>query len=117
VIVFELLTLILFLGFLTFAAGALMVVAAAIKLVLWLVLLPFRLLFYVVLAPFYLLKWVSMGVLGLILVPVLALVVVLGAIAAVLAIISAIVVPLLPLLLVGVAVWAILQVARRPAPA
>jgi hypothetical protein len=85
-------------GVAVFAIGVLLAAFAAVafmfRALIWLVLLPFKLLFGLVI--------------GLVVVPVVAVVSLIG-----LVVFGAVVaVPLLPLLLLGAVVWAIVRVAR-----
>lgn len=97
-----------------FLVAALLVVASVglviLKLIFWIVLLPFRLLFWLLLLPFLLFKAV-IGFLALVLVgPLVLLALVASAIAAALALL----VPLLPLVALGLLIWLLVK-ATQPA--
>ena len=85
----------------------LMVAAFAVKLLLWLVLLPFRILFKVVFGVGWL-------ILGAIAAPLLLLLVGAAVLVAVIGALLAILLPLLPVVLLAALAWAIYRGTRRP---
>jgi hypothetical protein len=87
------------------------VAIAALKLVIWTVLLPVRGLFHVVLLPFLLLKVVLGGLVFLVLGPILTVIIVGAALIAAVALIA----PLLPVILVGLLLWAAVRAAQPTA--
>jgi hypothetical protein len=93
---------------LALAAGAVLLVG--LRVLLWLVLLPFRLLFLLLLLPFLILKAVIGGTFFLI-GPLLAIV----GIAAGLLLALALSIPFLPLLAIAFVIWVVMRSARRPA--
>lgn len=99
---------ILGIGVLVLVAGAALLVG--LRVLLWLVLLPFRLLFLLLLVPFLILKALIGGALFVI-GPLLAIV----GIAAGLLLAVALSIPLLPLFLIAFVVWVVMRSARRPA--
>ena len=84
----------------------LMVLAFAVKVLLWLVLLPFKILFKVVFG----LGWL---ILGAIAAPLLLLMVGVAVLVAVIGALLAIVLPLLPIVLLAAVAWAIFRGATR----
>ena len=92
-----------------FAVG--MLVLAALKVALWIILLPLRLLVGIILLPLLVLKALFGGILLLVAGPVL----VIAAVAALVALAAALVVPLLPVLLVIFVVWLVLRSRQVPA--
>ena len=92
-----------------------MMIAAAVKALVWLVLLPFRILvglFGLLLAPLVLIKALVIGILLVIVGPI----VVLSILGAALAAMLAVAVPLFPLLCIGLVVWVVMRSAGRPSP-
>src|SRR4051812_7189971 len=91
------------------ALFAVLIGAAVLRTVLWLVFLPFRLLFALLLLPFLLIKAIVGGLLFLVAGPLVALLAIVASIvlAAVLA------VPLAPVLLVLFAVWLFARPRRQ----
>lgn len=81
------------------------VLAAVLKTLLWLVLFPVRLLFHVIFWPLMLLKVILGGLLFVVLGPVLLV----ALIAVGVAVLTAVAVPLLPLFVVAFVIWAILR--------
>jgi hypothetical protein len=81
------------------------VLAAVLKTLLWLVLFPVRLLVHVIFWPLMLLKAILGGLLFVVLGPVLLL----ALIAVGVAVLTAVAVPLLPLLFAVFVIWAILR--------
>jgi len=105
-------------GLFALIAGS-VVLLAAIKAVLWLVLLPFRLLFGFVLLPLLLIKLLVGGILLLIVGPVVLVALAIAAFTAVVTVVAtgaALLVPLFPLLCIGFVVWAVMR-SGRPAVA
>ena len=91
------------------AWGVVAISLVLLKAALWLVLLPVRLLFYELLLPvLFVLKGVLGGVLLLVLAPFLLI----AAIVSLVTLAVAVVVPLLPLLFVAFCVWFVLRLAR-----
>jgi hypothetical protein len=82
-----------------------MVLVAAVKTLLWLVLLPLRLLFYVLLLPLLLIKAIVGGLLFVVLGPIL----IVGFLIAAVAAIVAFAVPLLPVLFVAFLIWLLVR--------
>lgn len=107
VALFGVLTLMAAAGLLT---GAVVVMLLGVTLLMWIVILPLRALGWLVLFPLLVVKWLFGVLFGLLLLPVLCVVAVIGA--AVL-----IMLPLLPLLVLGLLLWAAVALVRRPATA
>jgi hypothetical protein len=92
----------------TVLAFTLFAVLFAVKMVFWIVFLPVRLLVKLLWLPFLLVKGLFVGALGLLAVPLLAIVAVVG----LLTLVAALLVPLLPLVFLGVAVWLLVRLFR-----
>lgn len=87
-----------------------------IKMLFFVITLPFRIAFAVLFFPFWLAKTVVKLAVGVVMVPLLLLVGGALAVLAVMAAIAAMLAPLLPLLIVGLLVWAVFR-SFRPAVA
>lgn len=87
-----------------------------VKVLFFLVTLPFRIAFAVLFFPFWIAKTVAKVAVAAIVIPLVALAGIVLAVLAAVAAIAAIVAPLLPLLIVGLLVWAVLR-SFRPAAA
>jgi len=103
------------LALLTVGAAALpfIVIGAAI----WLILIPIRLLFRLAGVILGMALGLIGGVLGLIIGPIVAVIAAIVVIGAVLAAALPLVAPLLPVALLGLLVWAVYRLAKRPTPA
>jgi hypothetical protein len=82
-------------------------VVGILKLVLWVVLLPLRLVFWLLLLPLLLLKFVFGALLAVLVAPLLALVLIVGIAAALLAV----AVPLLPVFALAAIVYVLVRAA------
>jgi hypothetical protein len=92
--------------FVAFAVLAVITVAGVVlKTAFWLLFLPIRLIFWLVMLPLLIVKGVLGGIVMLVLAPIVALVVLASLIAAAIAI----VVPLLPLIAIGVVIWLVVR--------
>ena len=87
-----------------------------VKVLFFLVTLPFRIVFGVLFFPFWIAKTVAKVAVAAVVIPLVALAGIVLAVLAALAAIAAIVAPLLPLVIVGLLVWAVLR-SFRPAAA
>jgi hypothetical protein len=103
------------LAFLALLATILFAVAMAglvlLKVVVWIVLLPFRLLFGLLILPLLLVKALAGAVALILMGPILLVTLLAGAVAAAVALL----VPLLPLIVVGALIWFLVRASQRPA--
>jgi hypothetical protein len=86
--------------------------ALVLRVLFWLVLLPFKLLFWLLAAPFMLVKVAALSLGG-----VLAVVLGVAAVAIGLAFALIVALPLIPLLLIAFVAWVFLRLMKRPAAA
>ena len=85
----------------------------AFGLLLGILLLPFALL----VIPFLLLRFVLKAVVAVIMLPFALIVAAVGVVFAAMAVALAIIVPLIPFALIGLGIWALVQMARPRSPA
>lgn len=88
--------------------AAFSVAVLLLKLLLWLVLLPLRLLFGLLLVPILALKFILGGIVTLVLLPVLAIVAMVGLLAAA----AGLIIPLFPILLLASGIWLLVRLTR-----
>jgi hypothetical protein len=111
------------LTFLIFGALAIAVFGVAaipfmlIGLLFKLIVLPFRLFFFLLGGAFRLVFGLLGGLLGLIVGPIMLLIVGVALLGALVAGIFSLLAPMIPMVLLGLLVWAIYRVVRRPTPA
>lgn len=111
------------LTFIIFGAAAVAVYAVGailftlIGFLFKLVFLPFRLFFFLLGGAFRLVFGLLGGLLGLIVGPVLLVVLALAFVGALIVGIFSLLAPIIPMILLGLLVWAIYRVVRRPTPA
>ena len=98
-------------------AGAVAIPFILIAGVIWLVTFPIRLFFKLIGGIFGMVFGLLGGLMGLIIGPIIAIVVVVALIGAFLSAILSLLAPLLPLALLGLLVWAVYRVTKRPNPA
>lgn len=107
----ELLALIVLAGLAIFVIG---VVGALLKLVFWLVLLPFKLAIKLLMLPVIALGLFLKLALGVLLLPVIGIIGVLAIVTLGIAAVAAVLVPLLPLAVAVLAVWGLVKLLSRP---
>jgi hypothetical protein len=83
----------------------------------WLITLPLRILFKLIGGLFGMVFGLLGGLLGLIIAPIVMVVVVVALVVAFLSAVVSLLAPLLPVALLGLLVWAIYRLTRRPNPA
>ena len=83
-----------------------------LRVVLWIVLLPFKLLFLAVAIPLFFVKLV-VGFIAFLLLCALAL----GSVLALAGLFLALLVPLLPFVILAFAIWALVRITKRPVAA
>jgi len=98
-------------------AGAVAIPFILIAGVIWLVTFPLRLLFKLIGGILGMVFGLIGGLLGLIIAPVVMLVVVIAIVGALLTAMLSLMAPLLPVALLGLLVWAMYRVSKRPNPA
>jgi hypothetical protein len=98
-------------------AGAVAIPFIAIGALVWVITFPLRLLFKLIGGILGMVFGLLGGLLGLIIGPIVVVVVVIALIGAFLSAVVSLVAPLLPVALLGLLVWAIYRVTRRPNPA
>ena len=98
-------------------AGAVAIPFILLGAVIWIVTFPIRLLFKLIGGIFGMVFGLLGGLLGLIIGPIIAIVVAVALIGAFLSAVLSLLAPLLPVALLGLLVWAIYRVTRRPDPA
>ena len=98
-------------------AGAVAIPFIVIGAALWLVTFPIRLLFKLIGGILGMVFGLIGGLLGLIIGPIVMVVVVIALIGALLTAVLSLLAPLLPVALLGLLVWAIYRVTKRPNPA
>lgn len=85
-----------------------------VKVLFFVITLPFRIAFGVLFFPFWIAKTILKFAIGVVMVPVILVVGIVLAVLAALAALGAIIAPLLPLLIVGLLAWAVVR-SFRPA--
>lgn len=98
-------------------AGAMAIPFIVIGGLLWLITFPLRLLFKLIGGIFGMVFGLLGGLLGLIIGPIVMVVVAVVLIGVLLSAVVSLLAPLLPLALLGLLVWAIYRVTKRPNPA
>jgi len=98
-------------------AGAVAIPFIVIGAAIWLVTFPLRLLFKLIGGIVGMVFGLLGGLLGLIVAPIVMLVVVIAIIGTLLAAVVSLLAPLLPVALLGLLIWAIFRVTKRPNPA
>ena len=98
-------------------AGAVAIPFIVMGAVFWLITFPLRLLFKLIGGIFGMVFGLLGGLLGLVIAPIVAIVVVIALIGAFLSAVLALLAPLLPVALLGLLVWAVYRVTKRPTPA
>jgi len=98
-------------------AGAIAIPFIVIGAVFWLVTFPIRLLFKLIGGIFGMVFGLIGGLLGLVIGPIIAVVVAVALIGAFLSAVLSLLAPLLPVALLGLLVWAVYRVTKRPNPA
>jgi hypothetical protein len=98
-------------------AGVVAIPFIVIGGVIWLITFPLRLLFKLVGGILGMVFGLLGGLLGLVIAPVVMLVVVIAIVGALLTAMVSLLAPLLPVALLGLLVWAIYRVSKRPNPA
>ena len=98
-------------------AGAIAIPFIVIGAVFWLITFPLRLLFKLIGGILGMVFGLLGGLIGLIIGPIVMLVVVIAVIGALLSTLVSLVAPLLPVALLGLLVWAVYRVTKRPNPA
>lgn len=99
------------------AVGAAAIPFIVIGAAIWLITFPIRLLLKLVGGILGMVFGLIGSLLGLIIGPIVMVVVAIAAIGAVLVAVLSLIAPLLPVALLGLLVWAIYRVAKRPNPA
>ena len=100
-----------------FFAGAVAIPFIVIGAAIWLITFPIRLLFKLIGGILGMVFGLLGGLLGLIIGPIVAVVVAVALIGAFLSAVLSLVAPLLPVALLGLLVWAVYRVTKRPNPA
>ena len=98
-------------------AGAVAIPFIVIGAALWLVTFPIRLLFKLIGGILGMVFGLIGGLIGLIIGPIVMVVVVIALIGALLTAVLSLLAPLLPVALLGLLVWAVYRVTKRPNPA
>ena len=98
-------------------AGAVAIPFIVLGAVIWIVTFPIRLLFKLIGGILGIVFSVLGGLLGLVVAPIVIVAVGIALIVAFLSAVVSLLAPLLPLALLGLLVWAIYRVTRRPNPA
>ena len=98
-------------------AGAVAIPFIVLGFVFWLITFPLRLLFKLIGGILGMVFGLLGGLLGLVIGPIVAVVVAVALIGAFLTAVLSLLAPLLPLALLGLLVWAVYRVTKRPNPA
>ena len=98
-------------------AGAVAIPFILLGAFLWIITFPIRLLFKLIGGIFGMVFGLLGGLIGLVIGPIIALVVAVALIGAFLSALLSLLAPLLPLALLGLLVWAVYRVTKRPNPA
>jgi hypothetical protein len=98
-------------------AGVMAIPFIVIGAVLWLITFPLRLLFKLIGGILGMVFGLLGGLLGLIIAPIVMVVVVVALIGAFLTAVVSLFAPLLPVALLGLLVWAVYRLTKRPHPA
>jgi hypothetical protein len=97
--------------------GAVAIPFIVLGAVIWLITFPIRLLFKLIGGILGMVFGLLGGLIGLILAPIVMVVVVLALVGALLSALLSLLAPLVPVALLGLLVWAIYRVTKRPDPA
>jgi hypothetical protein len=98
-------------------AGAVAIPFIVVGAAIWLITFPIRLLFKLIGGILGMVFGLVGGLLGLIIAPIVMVVVVIALIGALLSAVLSLLAPLLPVALLGLLVWAVYRVTKRPNPA